>query len=171
MNSASICRAKLVGCNTEYPTLNMETVKKFLTHSKYHGVNAERPDYELNSSTYWLLYQCDAIQNHLTLDTHWSDCASVASSGQWSVGAARARPVGCTRRTGLASSLLDLASTAIRWINLPSCETFTPSKKMSSVNWRIMQMYMNPLGSNKGLCTCRTDKISLSFLKYQIDRM
>jgi hypothetical protein len=66
------------------------------------------------------------------LDTHWSGRTSVASSGQWSVGAARARPVGSTRHTGLASSLLDLASTAIRWINLPSCETFTPSKNVLS---------------------------------------
>jgi len=66
------------------------------------------------------------------MDTRWSGRASVASSGQWSVSAARARPVGCTRRTGLASSLLDLASTAIRWINLPSCETFAPSKNVLS---------------------------------------
>jgi hypothetical protein len=52
MNTVSICRAELVGYNTAYSTLNMETVKTFLTHSEYLGVNAEKSDYELNSSTY-----------------------------------------------------------------------------------------------------------------------
>jgi len=52
MNTASICRAELVGYNTAYPTLNMETVKRFLTHNEYRVVNAERSDYELSGSTY-----------------------------------------------------------------------------------------------------------------------
>jgi hypothetical protein len=52
MNTASICRAELVGYNNTYPTINIELVKKFLTRSEYHGVYAERPDSELNSSTY-----------------------------------------------------------------------------------------------------------------------
>ena len=30
----------------------MKTVKRFPTNSEYHGVNAERPNYELNNSTY-----------------------------------------------------------------------------------------------------------------------